>query len=108
MNGSVLTGTDTAAFSRCSWSRWERERRYYGERGAHGGSGGAVGILERPFELGRLALGESLGIEGVHVDALDRLPMSLVSDSSSEGGLVDGHLLGQRDDRHARGVVIGD
>ena len=106
--GRVRTGASTSSASRASCSRWAAARRV-SLRAARQ----AARRVPLPFDADRLqALGlvlrEALGVERVHVDAVDRHAHVLGQRALERRGLVDRHLLGQRDDRDAGLAVVDE
>ena len=79
-----------------------------GERGADRRPRRAVGVVEGALEAGGLSLAEALRVHRVHVDAVDRHPHLVAELALERGSLVHRHLLGQRHDRHAGCLMLGD
>ena len=107
-NGSVVTGARRGLGRRASCRAGCGSRAVLGDRGA-AAARCAVLQARRPVELGRSASsaekrwgrGRSCRRGRRHADLVGKLALE-------RRRLVDRHLLGQRDDRHAGALVVGD
>ena len=110
MKGSSSPGAPTSSRRRSSCSRWIARApcSLSAARAAARAAPLAARRRQRREPLG-LVVAEALGVDAVHVDAVDRrTPTFSVSSRSSRRRLVDRHLLGQGDDRDAGVAVVGE
>ena len=108
MNGRVRSGAWTSSASRASCSCWALARRLSLSAARHAPRTPPLACVRHSLDPFELRPAEPLRVEAVHVDPVDRDADVLDERPLQCRRLVDGHLLGEGDDRHTRLAMVDD